>query len=662
MKRIKRAMPAVLSGILVFTSAIPVSASGTEENTASEKEEVVYVMLDGDGSVRSTYVVNSFNGGDITDYGEYDSVKMMNTRDPVSQEGDRITFSSDADRVYYQGELRDAEIPWNITIRYYLDGKECGADELAGQSGRLEIHFTVAENEKCSGDFYQSFALQAAFTLDTERCKNISAPDATMANAGADKQLAYTVLPGEGLDTVISADVTDFEMDAVSINGIHLNLNIDIDDAELKERIRELIDAAEQIDSGASGLSAGAGDLADGTAGVKDGASSLHSGIVSLDEGAEALESGIRMMQSGIDSLNAQSSALVGGSSEVREALKTIQTSLDSFSAASENLSALTEASGQIRQALAGLYDGASSLQANLGYAQYKALMAQNGLDVDTLKAGNIRAAASLREQITALQGTLDQIKDIPGMEEQAGQIREQTAQLSQILTLLEGNTAAIGGMESYLDGISGKLPELTAGLEELKEQYETFDASVTELVNTLGAMTGNLTDLAAGINELAEQYELLDSGIGSYTDGVARVAAGYSSLLDGASALAEGSSSLAAGSGDLYNGTAELYAGVASLCSGARELADGTGEFRTETSHMDTEIEEEIGNLLEVIGGNMEDPVSFVSEKNTNVDSVQFVIQVKGVEAEEETATPAAEEQKEPSFLQKLIALFRRN
>ena len=76
----------------------------------------------------------------------------------------------------------------------------------------------------------------------------------------------------------------------------------------------------------------------------------------------------------------------------------------------------------------------------------------------------------------------------------------------------------------------------------------------------------------------------------------------------------------------------------------------------------MDTEIEEEIGNLLEVIGGNMEDPVSFVSEKNTNVDSVQFVIQVKGVEAEEETATPAAEEQKEPSFLQKLIALFRRN
>ena len=36
-------------------------------------------------------------------------------------------------------------------------------------------------------------------------------------------------------------------MSAVSINGIHLNLNVEVDDAELKDKVNELIDAVEQL-------------------------------------------------------------------------------------------------------------------------------------------------------------------------------------------------------------------------------------------------------------------------------------------------------------------------------------------------------------------------------------------------------------------------------
>lgn len=52
---------------------------------------------------------------------------------------------------------------------------------------------------------------------------------------------------------------------------------------------------------------------------------------------------------------------------------------------------------------------------------------------------------------------------------------------------MLNANSAAIGGMESYLDGVSAQLPALTEGLGELKTQYEEFDASITQLVNLLG-------------------------------------------------------------------------------------------------------------------------------------------------------------------------------
>ena len=64
--------------------------------------------------------------------------------------------------------------------------------------------------------------------------------------------------------------------------------------------------------------------------------------------------------------------------------------------------------------------------------------------------------------------------------------------------------------------------------------------------------------------------------------------------------------------------------------------MANGTGEFRAETTEMDHQIDEKIDSLLASIGGSMDNPVSFVSEKNTHVDSVQFVIQTEAIEIEQ--------------------------
>ena len=656
MKILKRVLTMALASLLVFNSAISAFAAETSGAAPSEKEEIIYITLDASGNLKNTYVVNSFSGGNITDYGDYASVKMLNTSDPIEQNGDTITFSTSASKAYYQGELTDAEIPWNISMRYYLDGEEYSADEIAGKSGEVEILFQITENTACSGAFFDDYALQASFTLDTEQCSNITAPDATIANVGSDKQLTYTVLPGEGIDTAITADVTDFEMSAVSINGIHLNLNVEIDDTELKDKVSELIDAVEQLDDGAIELSDGSEKMLDGSIELKDGASSLQSGVTSLDEGVVTLQNGMTTIQNGLYALNSQSGTLAAGSSEFKAALITIQTAVNSISVSSEDLTMLTEASGQIRQAISDLYDGAATLQANLGYERYKTLMSQNGLDIDALLAGN----ASAVETIQSYEAMLEQLSAVPGMEDLVNQYKSQLLGTSeQIKSLLNANSAAIGGMESYLNGISAELPALTEGLAALNTQYETFDSSISQLVNTLGNMTGNLSALAEGINQLAASYEELDSGINDYTNGVAQIVAGYSQVMGGVSSLAEGSKELVSGSGELYDGTAKLYDGVVSLCDGAQEMADGTGEFRTETADMDGQIDEEIDGLLESIGGSMDDPVSFVSEKNTKVDSVQFVIQTDAIEVEETEEVQETME-KDASLWQKFSNLFQ--
>lgn len=166
MKYNKKIVAAAMAGVMFCSTAYPAYAAGTP----SEKEEVIYINLDAEGSVKEIYAVNIFGKGDVIDYGDYESVEMLNVNAEISQNGDEISFSTDADRAYYKGKMNQTEIPWNISIQYILDGKEYSADEIAGKSGNLEIKFVVTENKAYKGDFFDSYALQASFTLDTENC------------------------------------------------------------------------------------------------------------------------------------------------------------------------------------------------------------------------------------------------------------------------------------------------------------------------------------------------------------------------------------------------------------------------------------------------------------------------------------------------------------
>ena len=100
MKRRNQILALILVGTIVSET---VMSSGVTAYAAStgEKEEVVYVMTDAKGDVESVNVVNIFGKGDVTDYGNYSSVKMLNSTEPITQDGDKITFTSDKEKVYY---------------------------------------------------------------------------------------------------------------------------------------------------------------------------------------------------------------------------------------------------------------------------------------------------------------------------------------------------------------------------------------------------------------------------------------------------------------------------------------------------------------------------------------------------------------------------------
>lgn len=654
MKQTKKLLSGVLAAMIVFSSTATAFAS---ENS-SAKEEVIYIMTKADGSIKHVYAVNIFNGGEISDYGSYSDAKMLTTNDEIKVNGDNVTFSSLADKVYYQGTMSDNKIPWNISIRYYIDGKEYSTNEVAGKSGKLQIKLSISRNENYKGTFYDDYALQTTFLLDTEKASNIIANGSTQANIGKKKQLLYTVLPGKGLETEISADVVDFEMESVAINGIKLNLNIDVDTSDMTGEVKKLQDGIVELDNGANELKDGALKLKDGVSKLKDGTSTLNNGAVSLDDGFVKLKEGTEKIQEGINTLNEKSTNLTTGSAQVKAGLNEIQNALSQVSSTTDDISRLTTASTEIKEGIDKLYSSTVQLHQSIGYAQYKAVMSKNGLDIGALKANNTATIDSLNQQISDLQAKLKLIEGVPGQEANVAQLKEQITQLKGIVQLLTANNGSISGTENYLNSLETAAGQLSAGVAELQTKYTEFNEGIQSLSASLSDMMYNMTKLAEGINKLVTQYSQLDSGIIEYTKGVKALGAGYTEVTQGISELSNGSKNLKVGAGDILNGVNELADSMNKLYEGTTGLTGGTAELRDKTSDLDTRIEDKINEMISSIQGEKTEIKSFTSEKNTNVKSVQFVIKTDAIEKSESKSEPVTVEES-LNFWEKLLKLF---
>lgn len=610
MNKNKKIVAALLAGTMILTSVTPAMA----ETAPSSKEEVIYVNLTSGGSVKDMYAVNIFDDKNITDYGDYLSVELLNTTDNINQNGDEITFSSSADRVYYKGKMKSTIMPWNISIKYYVDGKEYAPEEVAGKSGKMEIYFKVSKNEAYDGSFYDAYALQASFTLDTEIAKNITASDATLANVGKKKQLTYTILPGEGIDTVITADVTDFEMDAASINGIPLNMNIQVNDADLMNKVDELLGGIEDLDNGADELNSGVNRLSDAT---RD---DLQPGVNQLNDGMKDLNDGVLKIQDGLDELNSKSYELTSGSAQVLSALNTINSQLNSQEQ-KDSISQLVSGSAGIKDGISNLTGKLGELQAGVSYAKFMDVLAAEGLSdeaISQLELSNTQIAGMLESSNPVAAGTI--LKN------------------NQIIEGLKS------GINQYLTTVNTNITALYQGAQSINTEYAKLDAGIRSLAVSV-------QQLADGVNQLVSEYGKLDKGVNEYTEGVAKVIAGYSQIVTG-------TSDLLSGSGELRDGTAELVNSIAELYDGTSQLKDGTGEMRDETDGMDTKITDKIDEMVNGITGGNYELVSFVSEKNTNVKAVQFVIQTESVQIKEaDEATPVVEEKL--NFWQKVLKLF---
>ncbi|WP_195999475.1 hypothetical protein [Clostridium sp. 1001271B_151109_B4] len=645
----------VLTATIISNTMVPISTLA-ESNTilksqnyvaeSQGKEEVIYINLDGNGEVSSAYAVNIFDSQNILDYGDYSEIRNMNTNDTLSYDNGEITGNSSIDKLYYEGTLKEVEIPWNINIKYYLDGKEISSNDLAGKSGTLEIKISITDNEKCNSTFFENYALQTTITLDTEKCNNIEAEGATIANVGSEKQISHIILPNKGKEISIKADVNDFEMASMTINGVKLGLSVDVDTNSLLDRVNELTDAIEKLDSGAISVNDGSTELNNGTYDLSNGMNSLSTGVNSLNDG-------IITVYKGLQELNSNSKNLTSGSKEVLDALNEIGSALNNINISNESISELVSASSDVQTGINELVSAITLLQGNTNYEAYKSIMNANGLDIDYLQSNNASAIENMKSQISVLTEARDNllVAGVQADDSQIIQIQTQIEMYNQIITLLQGNMASISGTESYLNSVSDGIGQVLGGATELQTKYTEFNNAIQGLSALLNDMIYNMSNLSTAINTLISEYNKLDVGINEYTNGVATLLQGYSQLVEGSTNLVNGTSTL-------KSGAEKLSSGVAELKDGTMELSKGTTELNDKTANLDTEITDEIDKMVDDLDGTSDEIVSFTSEKNTNVKSVQFVI--KTPEIKKVTIEVSKDEEKSPTLWERIINLFK--
>src|SRR5699024_2288734 len=159
------------------------------------------------------------------------------------------------------------------------NGEKVKPKELAGLSGDLEIQITTSANENVDPTFFENYLIQISLTLDPLIFNNIQAPEGTEANEGKNKQISFMILPEQDEELILSANVTELEMDPIEISAIPANIAIEDPD------ISNMTGDMESLSSAINDINTGVGKLNNGIVELNTGAVELSRGSTDYREG-----------------------------------------------------------------------------------------------------------------------------------------------------------------------------------------------------------------------------------------------------------------------------------------------------------------------------------------------------------------------------------------
>lgn len=414
-----------------------------------EKQEVVYASMTATGAVKHLYVVNELFSEEpvmVKDFGTYNEVVNLTDSTNIACESDSVLCTVESESFAYQGNLASADLPWNVSITYELDGKVCSPEEVAGKSGDLKISIETTQNRAIDPLYFDNYLLQITCTLPMDHASNIATDEGAIALNGSNTAVTFSGMPGKTGSYALTAHVEDFEMDGVSIAAIPFSMAIEAPDSSaLIAQFDELIEGTDKLDTGAK-------DLEEDTTAFAAGTQQLESGTAQLQGGAQELSAGVAAYVAGIAQISDGLAQAAAGS-------KTFAEQLEGLSQASAAIvHSLDQAQTQMQQLV-------NAIQASptMSQAEKEAILAQ----------------------LSGMSGQFSQLKDYASG--------------------VEGLADGYAPLDSSLTKLSDGLSEIAQQGDELTNGSAALDAGVSELAGSSGSLAQGADQLSEGVAALAE-------------------------------------------------------------------------------------------------------------------------------------------------------------
>lgn len=563
--------------------------SFAEQQDLIKKSETVYVTVEGNEIKDKSVSVwlNSDKNIKANDKSNLKNVKDLKTDKELKSENGYLKLDENKKDIYYKGDT-DKKLPVDVSVKYFLDGKEMKASELEGKSGHLKIVITSKNNryeaktiDGQSRNVYSPYVVVAAMTFDDEKVENVTSDDIKVVKDGKNEIVTTVMTPGmkQNLSKIVEDKELDNFKDEVSVE-------MDIKDykpVEIYSVItNEFFQEKKNIDS--------LDKLQNGVKELQDNSQKLVDASVKLSEGQDKLNSGISQMQTGVTKLHSGSQKLASSTQQMQGKFSGIQSKV-----------------GPIQGYVAQMNDG--SLKLYNGISDYTAAVAKIKENTAKIKEGSeklAKGATDLDNGVGKLKDATSQLRagteNMKEMTAQKDQLLEKSSQLSNGLKGLAGSYGQLADTVEQISGKSQQLKDSSAQFNEKLQQVAQL-AGGAETSASAEKIARGLESSAEGLNNAIQQLQAKNEE-GQLNDTIAYLQAqknvmyvqaesirnagsqnaGQQKLQAALAQLAQSSSALSQGNADLSNAlmrtSAAMNQSKAKLVDSSNQLSQGLGQM----------------------------------------------------------------------------------
>lgn len=675
MKRVLAVFLSVMICISSFSTSLAASAV--------ERKETVYVNLNYDGTVKEINVFNDCHVMDksaFEDFGEYESVQNLTDRSEICKDGDKYIVNSDgASRFLYSGKVgneKGVNIPWNVELRYYLNGLTIKPEELLHKSGLIKIEVKLTPNLLADEFYKNNYMLEATASYDMSEYNSVSSKEAIELVTGNTKTLMFIALPGQETSFSIEIGSDDFEIDGLVFAMVPLegdifdelaDLTEDKEDVEsaakaLNRSLDVILDSMEQMNPALSELKSGLTKLDDGmdeihNIGNNEHISDMREKVTKLSESLSDLQDDINNIRKDVvlfnemgeeidkilDKLLKQTDVFIKDLEDIEEIMEDLPEDLDDISTTlriSKNLV------GEMRKLLVAQKDAGS-----VDVEEIEEKMTALGTEI--AKLAQVAESLTGEEQIRVLASVVTMKQELTGLTEELEKLSEVSGNVSsasnglyQNLTYLESN---LGQLQKNLDDV------IDDDLDVFTDTISDFNDMNKSLKNMLDTVSTYLKKFLKNKDDIPNILDTANDMIGS-VDSMLILTSDMLKNLDDAKKVIDN---------EIYEGGSESFGGMKSTIDALSSMTGQTSALRDSKEQMRNIIKknwediDEDTNIFKI--DTTQRKVSFSSKNNSEPEKVQLMLKTPEIKELKEDIADLETSNENFTFWQRVALVFQK-